>query len=465
MMHSGLRGPQRRADPGHAGPDGEAAPAAGASASRTTTSAASTTTSPSSSARWSTSSAAALDEPPAGRRRVRRRPPQGGHRRRGRPSAAWSSTSSRPTSPAWCKELSEHDFTSSEAREKFEELIDQLREQLAQRWFNQMAGAMSDVSPEALARIKDMLAELNQMLEHRAAGQEPDFDGFMERFGDFFPENPREPRRAARGHGPAHGGHAGDAQLDDARAAGAAPGALRAAARGHGPPLADGPASANLQQAFPDMGWNRRYDFEGQDPLGFAEAAEIMNELGDLDQLEQLMRGAANPGALAEVDIDRARELLGRRGGRQPREDGRAGQDARGGRPHREPGGPLRAHARRAPPHRQARPQRPVLQAGPRQARPARADPHRPRPRAVAWTPSPTSSATRSTSTSSAPSATPSARQGGGTPVRLSPDDFEIERTEQTTRSATVLMVDLSLSMPMRDNFLPPRRWPWRCTR
>src|SRR3546814_557460 len=59
------------------------------------------------------------------------------------------------------------------------------------------------------------------------------------------------------------------------------------------------------------MGWERRYDFSGQDHLGFADAAAMLNELGDLDQLEQMMRGASSPGALAEVDIDRARELLG----------------------------------------------------------------------------------------------------------------------------------------------------------
>ena len=50
------------------------------------------------------------------------------------------------------------------------------------------------------------------------------------------------------------------------------------------------------------------------------------------------------------------------------------------------------------------------------------------------------------------------ARTGGGTPVALSPEDFEIEQTESTTRSATVLMIDLSLSMPMRDNFLPAKK-------
>ncbi|NLD77717.1 MAG: hypothetical protein GX643_13725, partial [Acidimicrobiales bacterium] len=209
------------------------------------------------------------------------------------------------------KELQEYDFVSPEARERFEELLDELRQQLAQRWFNQMAGAMSDVSPEAMARTKDMLAELNQMLEDRAAGREPDFDGFMERYGDMFPENPQNldelleamARRMA----------AMQAMLNSMTPE------QRAQLEGLAEQLLEDmdlrwqmdQLSANLQQAFPDAGWNRQFDFSGQDPLGFADAAQIMNELGDLDQLEQLLRGAANPGALAEVDLDRARQLLG----------------------------------------------------------------------------------------------------------------------------------------------------------
>jgi uncharacterized protein with von Willebrand factor type A (vWA) domain len=38
-------------------------------------------------------------------------------------------------------------------------------------------------------------------------------------------------------------------------------------------------------------------------------------------------------------------------------------------------------------------------------------------------------------------------------PVKLTPGDFEVYESEQLTRSATVLMLDLSLSMPMRGNF------------
>ncbi len=48
--------------------------------------------------------------------------------------------------------------------------------------------------------------------------------------------------------------------------------------------------------------------------------------------------------------------------------------------------------------------------------------------------------------------------RGGGIPVRLAPEDFEIDRTEALTRSCTVLMLDLSLSMPMRGNFLAAKK-------
>ena len=96
------------------------------------------------------------------------------------------------------------------------------------------------------------------------------------------------------------------------------------------------------------MGWGRSYDFSGQDPLGFAEAAQMMQELGDIDQLENLLRGATSPGALAEVDLDRARDLLGDEAAQSLERMSRAGPQARGGRPDREQGGPLRAHARGA---------------------------------------------------------------------------------------------------------------------
>ena len=48
--------------------------------------------------------------------------------------------------------------------------------------------------------------------------------------------------------------------------------------------------------------------------------------------------------------------------------------------------------------------------------------------------------------------------KGAGTPVVMTPEDFEIERTEQLTRSATVLMLDVSMSMEMRGRFLAAKK-------
>src|SRR6476661_6760853 len=91
------------------------------------------------------------------------------------------------------RELQQYEFTSTEAREKFEQLMEQLREELVKSYFNQMSGAMQNVSPEDMQRMKDMFAELNQLLEMRERGEDtqPAFEQFMDRYGDFFPENPQ----------------------------------------------------------------------------------------------------------------------------------------------------------------------------------------------------------------------------------------------------------------------------------
>ena len=49
-------------------------------------------------------------------------------------------------------------------------------------------------------------------------------------------------------------------------------------------------------------------------------------------------------------------------------------------------------------------------------------------------------------------------RNGPGTPVRLTPDDFEVFRTELSTRAATVVMLDMSRSMLNSGYFLPAKK-------
>ena len=72
----------------------------------------------------------------------------------------------------------------------------------------------------------------------------------------------------------------------------------------------------NLRQAVPGAGWGRRYRFSGSDPMGLADAAAAARRLGEMDQLEQFLRSATSPGALAEVDLDQVAKYLGDDGAR-----------------------------------------------------------------------------------------------------------------------------------------------------
>ncbi len=355
------------------------------------------------------------------------------------------------------KALQEYEFTSSEAREKFEELLDRLREQLMQRFVDQVSGSMQSMSPEDMARMKDMLAELNTMLEQRAEGQEPDFDGFMERYGDFFPENPQSLDELL------------ELMAQRMAAMQAMLNSMTPEQRAQLQSLSDqlledmdlrwqvDQLGQNLQAAFPDMNWNRRYDFSGQDPMGFGEAASVMEQLGDLDQLENLLRNATSPGALAEVDLDKVKEHLGedsaesleklaelakllQDAGLIENKEGRFELTAKGMR--RIGQNALAELFKRLSVDKMGGHQVERVGTGHERAYDTKpyefGDPfnlhiERTVRNAVS-------------------------RQGPGTPVRLRPDDFEVERTEHLVRSSTVLMLDLSLSMPMRDNFLPAKK-------
>src|SRR5215510_13633397 len=207
--------------------------------------------------------------------------------------------------------LQNYDFMDDAARQKFEELMEQLKEQLMQSYFNQLSEGMQNLTPERMQQMKDMLNELNQMLEQRERGEEPDFEGFMQRHGDFFPGNPQSLDELLEQMAQSM------AQMQQLL------NSMTPEQRAQLQALSDSlledmdlrwqieQLSSNLQQAFPNLPWERSQRFRGDDPLQFGEMPGLLNTLGDLDDLENLMRSATQPGELAEVDIDRARELLG----------------------------------------------------------------------------------------------------------------------------------------------------------
>src|SRR5487761_775146 len=92
------------------------------------------------------------------------------------------------------RQLSEYDWRSAAARETFERLRDLLRNEVLDSQFRGMRQALQTQDPQAMERVRDMLAELNEMLAADARGEhtQADFERFMDKYGDLFPDNPRD---------------------------------------------------------------------------------------------------------------------------------------------------------------------------------------------------------------------------------------------------------------------------------
>ena len=355
------------------------------------------------------------------------------------------------------RELQNYDFESAEARQRFEELMDQLRQQMMQQMVDQMSDGMQTMSPEDMARMKDMLAALNEMIEKRERGEDPGFEEFMEQFGDFFPENPQSLDELL------------EQMAQRMQAMQAFMNSLTPEQRSQLQQLSEQlmedmdlnwqvqQLGQKLQQMFPQQGWDQQYNFRGDDQMGMQEAMAAMQEMGQLSEMEGMLRQASNPSQLAEVDLDKVRELLGEDAARSMerlaemtrmleeaglinRKEGRLELTPRG----------LRAIGNNSLKELFSRlakdkfGQHKIARDGSGHERtydskpyefgdPFRLDLQRTIRNALS-------------------------RNGPGTPVRLSHEDFEIERTEHTTRSSTVLMIDLSMSMPMRGNFVPAKK-------
>ena len=207
------------------------------------------------------------------------------------------------------KGLRDYEFVDDEARQKFEELMQGLQKQMVDQMFQGMKGSIQQMQGEDLTRVRDMVRELNKMLEQRMEGRTPDFNGFMERFGDMFPPGinsldellehlqrqmaqmqsllqSMSPEAREELH------QMMDALLQDD--------SLR---------LELARLSGFMQAMMPPSELTERYPFFGEDPLSMGEAMGLMERLQQMDRLEsQLERGSFRPD---DVDRSLAQQLLG----------------------------------------------------------------------------------------------------------------------------------------------------------
>ncbi|MBE3011547.1 hypothetical protein IL992_20415 [Microbispora sp. NEAU-D428] len=348
------------------------------------------------------------------------------------------------------QELADYDWRSAAARQTFEELRDLLRREVLDSQFRGMRDALANPDPAAMERVRQMMSDLNDMLDRDARGEhtQDDFDRFMQQYGDMFPENPRNL----------------DELVDQlARRAAAAQRLLASLTPEQREELA-GLINHTLEQAGlaeqmrrlgdalharrPDLAWGAPERVSGEQPMGMGDAVTALQELADLGDLETALRQDYPGARLDDIDEAAIRRALGRS----------AVDDLEA----------LRQVERELEAQGYLRRNRGKLELTPKAVRrlgetalrrvfasldSGRRGDHDQRDAGTAGEPTGSTRPWRfgdEQPIDVVRTVVNGVRRGGGAPVALSVDDFEVVETERRSAAAVCLLVDLSYSMALR---------------
>ena len=209
------------------------------------------------------------------------------------------------------KELSKYDFMDDEARQKFQELLDQLKKNAMSTYAKDMMQRMQSMDPQTMSRIRHMMEALNQMLEDRLKGKTPDFDKFMREFGDFFGPNPpkdldelieRMQQQIAQAQSLMDSLSPEDRQsLEN----------MINSMFDESTQFEMAKLAANLEALYPSDDLRQRYRFTGEESVSYSEAMKLMEELQKMDRLQDQLSQAQRSFSLDGVDEELLNELMG----------------------------------------------------------------------------------------------------------------------------------------------------------
>jgi len=350
--------------------------------------------------------------------------------------------------------LKDYEFVEPKAAQKYEELMKQLQEQVLGSYFKNMRQSLKDLTPEQLERTRQMIRDLNRALKERMEGGEPDFEAFQRQY----PELAGQAKdwddllkqlamgmAAMRSLWSSMSGEMRE-QLEELLGAAFDDPGLQSAMN----ELAD-----TLGQLMPLEGY--QHDLSGDDPLTLAEALGLMDEMNQLSDLEDAVRGARDHGDLTGMDPEQVERLAGTKA-RQSLEELQKMSELL------EEAGLIRKDGDRyelTPRGIRKIGQRSLEEIFSTLKRDAFGT-HRADARGRGGDP------TDELKTYEfgdpflldLPGTVRNAvfRGGAGTPVKLQPGDFDVYRTELVTQSATAILVDVSRSMLFRGCFLAAKK-------
>lgn len=218
-----------------------------------------------------------------------------------------------PSTAAAVSELASYDWQSSEAREAYEDIKDLLGRELLDQRFAGMKQALEGATDEDRAAVNEMLSDLNDLLEKHAAGgvTDEEFGDFMDKHGDFFPDNPRDmdelldslAQRAAAAQRMMNSMTPEQRQelMELSQQAFGSPQLMEQLAR----------MDANLQALRPGEDWSGSESFEGEQGMGLGDGTGALQDLAQLDALADQLAQSHRGARLDDVDLDALAQQLG----------------------------------------------------------------------------------------------------------------------------------------------------------
>ena len=211
------------------------------------------------------------------------------------------------------QELSEYTWRSPEAKQKYDQIKDLLGREMLDQRFAGMKEALENATDEDRQAVNEMLDDLNELLDKHSRGEDTpeDFQDFMAKHGQHFPENPRNveelldsmAKRAAAAQrfrnslSPEQ-----RAELDAlAQQAFGSPQLMQSLSR----------LDSHLRAARPGEDWDGSAQFSGDNPLGMGQGAQALSDLADLDQLAEQLSQSYPGASMDDVDLDALARQLG----------------------------------------------------------------------------------------------------------------------------------------------------------
>ncbi|MBI4180442.1 MAG: VWA domain-containing protein [Chloroflexi bacterium] len=209
------------------------------------------------------------------------------------------------------RELTDYDFMDEDARNQFKELMDMLKKQAMEQFGKDMVQRLKNMDPSAMANMRNMIEALNQMLEQRMKGEEPDFNNFMQQFGNFFGDNP--PNNLEELVENLQNQIAQAQSLMDS---------LSPEVRRELQDLLDsmldsatryelGKMASYLERLYPSERMPKRYPFSGEESIAYQEAMKLMETLQKMDTLEQQLKMAQYDPTLDNIDDKLLKDVMG----------------------------------------------------------------------------------------------------------------------------------------------------------